>query len=203
MAGLSLIVGAGALTTILLVPPVREKFFTTKLWPWPLPFDTTAEELATLKSLSKPGDIVVESNLHGFQWIALSLLTTQTSWVHASLVDDRNRLLTVEKEVIETDFDIFLRWGSTRLGLIRPNYGSEKQVQDALAFARSHIGRRYDASFQDTVGNCSGLVASSLRHAGLSVPQKRVLGRDIYAPDCFFQIPDAKVVWLRKTHRRG
>ena len=201
IASLSLLIGGAALATVFFVPPVRNKFFTTKLWPWPLPWDTTAEELSLLRELSKPGDVIIESNLHSWQWIALCLATTRTSWVHAALVDENKRLITVDKEVVEADFDIYLRWGSTRLGLIRPPYANAEQAKEAIAFARSKLGRCYDPSFQDHSGNCNGLVGSSLVHAGIAVPQKQLFGKSIYAPDCFFQIANASRVWISDTAR--
>lgn len=109
----------GIIATVLLMPPIRDKFFTTKLWPWCLPWDTHAEELNRLKELSEPGDVIIESNLHGWQWMALSLVATGTSWVHAALVDENKQLLTVHKKVIDADWNIYLEWGSTRLALIR------------------------------------------------------------------------------------
>lgn len=202
IVAMSVVLSAGALATVLLVPPAREKFFTTKLCPWPLPWDTTREELARLKDLSRPGDVIVESNLHAFQWIAVCLAATHTPWVHAALVDENRRLLTVVKETTEAEFDIYLEWGSTRLALIRPNYSSDVQIRDAIRFARSKVGCRYDPSFQDSTGNCNGLVASSLQHAGIEIPHKQVLGRRVYAPDCFFRIPGARMVWLSDTHRK-
>lgn len=192
---------AGSLIVVLFFPPVRDRFFSTKLWPWTLPWDTTVQELELLKSLSQPGDIILESNLHGWQWVCLCFFATGTSWVHAAIVDENHRLLTVEREAIETDFDIYLQWGSTRLALLRPPYSDKNQVQQALSFARSKLGTVYDASFTDHSGNCNGLVASSLVHCGIPVAQTRSFGRNVYAPDCFFKIPGVTVVWKSDADR--
>ena len=195
------VLGAGAVATALSVPPVRDKVFSTKLWPWKLPWDTHASELDTIRYLSEPGDIVIESNLHGWQWMALSLATTQTSWVHAALVDENKQIITVHKLVIETDWDIYLEWGSTRLALIRPTYENSEQPRLALDYARSKLGTLYDPSFREHSGNCNGLVASALVHAGLPVPERKVLGRNLFTPDCFFKIPGASVIWHSDKNR--
>ncbi len=192
---LSTALGAGALAAALFVPPVRDKVFGTKLWPWKLPWDTHERELATIRKLSQPGDVLVESNLHGWQWMALCLATTKTSWVHAALVDENKQILTVHKLAIQTDWNIYLDWGSTRLALIRPPYQNSEQSMAAIEYARSKIGTRYDPSFREHSGNCNGLVASALVHAGLPVEQQLVYGRNVFSPDCFFRIPGAKVVW--------
>lgn len=193
--------GLTALASVLFIPPARDKFFTTRLWPWPLPWDTNKDELDLIKSLSKPGDVIVESNLHGWQWVALCLATTKTAWVHAAIVDESKNLLTVEKEVIATGFDIYERWGSTRLCLIRPPYEDVHQVGRALSFAREALGTKYDASFTEETGNCNGLVASSLKQAGLQVHRRNCFGKSIYAPDCFFAMEGAEIIWLSDRDR--
>ena len=133
--------------------------------------------------------------------MALSLATTQTSWVHAGLVDENKQILTVHKTAITADWKIYLEWGSTRMSLIRPPYQDEQQAKTAIDFARTKLGTRYDPSFREHAGNCNGLVASSLVHAGLPVSTKCVYGRDVYSPDCFFKIPGAKIIWHSNLHR--
>jgi len=196
-------ISIAAVAAVLLVPPIRGKVFTTSLWPWALPWDTTEEELERIKKLSRPGDVIIESNLHGWQWIALCTAATGTTWVHGALVDESEKLLTVEKQAIEADFDIYLRWGSTRLALIRPPYKDADQAKIAINHARQHLGTAYDASFQNDAGNCNGLVAGALKHAGVDIKRKQCLGREIYAPDCFEQIPGAEIVWLSDRDRHS
>jgi hypothetical protein len=186
---------AAALGTVLFVPPVRDKFFTTKLWPWPLPWDVTADQIAHLRAIARPGDVVIESNLHGWQWMALCGATTGTTWVHAALVGENGKLLTVHKEAIEADWEIYLEWGSTRMALLRPMYASDAQRNQVLQHARSKLGTIYDASFSDHAGNCNGLVASSLLQAGIHVPSRNCFGKTVYAANCFLEIPGSQLVW--------
>ncbi|CAN5645258.1 hypothetical protein BH10CYA1_BH10CYA1_14290 [soil metagenome] len=192
---------SGLIAGALLVPPIRDRIFSTKLWPWPLPWDTDEAELEVLKSLSLPGDVILESNLHGWQWMALSFAATRTTWVHASLIDENKQILTVHKLAILTDWNIYFEWGSTRLALIRPPYQNKQQAQSAIDYARTKLGTKYDASFQDHSGNCNGLVASSLAHVGLPVFTTDVYGRKIYSPDCFLKIPGAEIIWSSDLNR--
>jgi hypothetical protein len=194
-------VGGGLLATVLFVPPVRDRFFATKVWPWPLPWDTNEQELQLLKDLAQPGDVVVESNLHGWQWMALCFAATGTTWVHAALVDEKKRLLTVHKRVIETDWNIYNDWGSTRIALLRPCFRSAAQVQTAIDHARSKLGTEYDPSFRNHAGNCNGLVASALAEAGLPVKTRTCFGRDVYNAKCFFDLPGAEIVWQSDKER--
>lgn len=200
LAGLGLLLGATlglAVSASLFVPPVRNKVFSTKLWPWRTPFDTTEAELKYLRSIARPGDIVVESNLHGWQWMLLSKFMTGSSWVHAALVDENLELLTVHQVARKADWDIYLEWGSTSIALLRPPYSSEDCVTTAIEFARSKIGTAYDPSFRDHAGNCNGLVGSALAAGGVQVATKDCFGRSLYAPDCFFSIPEVDVVYFR------
>jgi hypothetical protein len=194
---------AAALSSVLFFPPARDRFFATKLWPWPLPWDTNEHELQLLKNLAKPGDVIVESNLHGWQWMALCLATTGTSWVHTALVDENKRLLTVHKSAIETDWSIYDHWGSTRIALLRPSFETAAQAQLAIDYARSKLGTWYDPSFRDHAGNCNGLVASALLAAGLPVRTRKCFGREVYPADCFFALPAVEVIWLSDIDRRA
>ena len=192
---------SGLIAVALLVPPIRDRIFSTKLCPWPLPWDTNETELQVLKSLSLPGDVILESNLHGWQWMALSFAATGTTWVQAALIDENKQILTVHKLAIATDWNIYLEWGSTRLALIRPPYQDKQQAQSGIDYARTKLGTNYDPSFQDHSGNCNGLVASSLAHAKLPVFTTDVCGRRIYSPDCFFKIPGAEIIWISDLNR--
>lgn len=145
LASLTVAVSFG-LAICLFVPRVRDKIFTTSLWPWPLPWDTTENELALLRELCEPGDVLLESNLHGWQWIALSFFETGTTWVHAALVDSNKHLLTVHKEAIESDWSLYREWRSTRLALIRPPYKDDSRREAAINFARQKLGTPYDPS---------------------------------------------------------
>jgi len=199
----ALLLGASTIAASLLVPPVRDRVFATKLWPWALPWDTNPAELELLKELARPGDVVVESNLHGWQWITLCLASTGTSWVHAALVDQNKRLLTVHKLAIEADWSIYDDWGSTRLALVRPGYDNDEQIVVAIEHARSKLGSVYDPTFRDHAGNCNGFVASALSEAGLEVETRRCWGREIYSPECFFGLRGAEIIWLSDVDRHN
>jgi hypothetical protein len=200
-AGAGIFFGGAALATVLFVPPVRDKVFSTPMWPWRLPWDTSESELRMLRELCRPGDVIVEANLHSWQWIALACALTRSSWVHAALVDENLRLLTVNKVVVETDFDIYLGWKSTRLALVRPPYKDDAQAQKAIDYARGKIGTLYDPDFQDQAGNCTGLVATALIDAGIPVSAIQTIGKKVYAADSFFKIPGAKIVWSTDKNR--
>lgn len=201
LATLAAAVSAGV-AVCLFVPRVRDKVFTTSLWPWSLPWDTSDKELALLKELSEPGDVLLESNLHGWQWIALAFIGTGTTWVHAALVDRSKSLLTVHKEAIEADWSLYREWRSTRLALIRPPYRDDSQREAAINFARQRLGTPYDPSFQTQSGHCNGLVAEALKFSGIAVTPRKCWGRELYAPDCFLEIPAARLVWTTDRDRR-
>lgn len=183
------------LLTVLFVPPVRDRFFSVSLWPWQLPSEATAQQLKTARRLAKPGDVIIETNWHYWQWVGLSYVFTHSTWVHAALVDERGRLLTVAKKVSNLPFDTYLKWRSTRMALIRPPYKNAKQAERAIDYARSKLNMPYDPSFRYDHANCTGLVAESLRHAGIAVPGIKFFGRRIYSAESFLEIRGTRLIW--------
>ena len=93
-----------------------------------------------MRKLSEPGDVIVETNMHYWQWVGLSFVTTGSTWVHSSLVEDKTKLLTVSKQVKELPFEIYLTWHSTRLALVRPDYRTQVQPREAIAYGRTKVG---------------------------------------------------------------
>jgi hypothetical protein len=179
----------------LFIPPLRDWLFVTSLWPWRLPTEVTDKDISTVRSLSRPGDVLVESNMHFWQWVLLSYATTHTSWVHVSLVDDHGQAITVDEKATELPLSVYLKWHSTKLALVRPPYTNAKQIETAIQFARSKRNTPYDPGFNNIDASCTGLVGDSLRHAGITIAPMNVFGHRVYAADSFFHIPGAKLLW--------
>lgn len=183
------------LICILFVAPIRNRFFATSTWPWALPNEITNQQMKTVAALAKPGDIIVESNLHYPQWVWLSQVFTGTSWVHASLVDDRKNLITETGKVVELPINVFRTWRSTSVALVRPKYSNRRQIAMAIAYAKSKEETPYDPSFKNPNASCTGLVGESLGAAGIAVPYKIIFGRKVFPADSFFQLANAQLLW--------
>ncbi len=184
-----------AIGCLLFFPPARDQFFSNSLWPWSLPCDITPSQLQVVKSLSRPGDVIVESNVHYPQWVTFCQIGAGTSWVHTSLVDTDGYLISVGKVTWRMPLSDYLTYRSTRLAVIRPPYKSLGQIQTVLEAARAKIGVPYDPSFQDPTGNCTGLVGESLKRGGITTRQIVSFGHIVYPPSAFFEIAGAKVIW--------
>jgi hypothetical protein len=189
------------LSTVLFFPPVRDWVFSNNLWPWPLSSDITAQQTQQMSSLAKPGDIIVESNMHFWQWVALCEVFTHTTWVHASLVDDCHDMITMEGTVKELPLSAYERWHSTRVALIRPTYKSPAQVEATITYARKQISTPYDPSFRNLNASCTGVVAEALRSGGIQVTPIELFGRRIFPADAFFHIGGAHVLWSSNQAR--
>lgn len=189
------------LAIVLFVPPIRDKFFYTNLWPWPLADDITQKDIDAMASLAKPGDVIVETNMHYWQWVTLSAVNTGSSWVHTSLVDDNGKMITVDKAVNELPFSKYLDWHSTRMTLVRPLYKSDAQIKRAIEYGRSKIGTAYDPAFKNPNASCTGIVGESLRNAGLEVKQRDTFGTRIYGASSFVDMPGAKVIWTSDNRK--
>ena len=186
--------------SVLLVPPVRDNFFYTNLWPFPLKSELTAEQVRQVKELARPGDVLVEANMHYWQWVLLSAAGTGSTWVHTALVDDKGGLLSMNKEIKEMPITIYLDWHSTQLALVRPPYKNPESTARAIAYARSQIGIPFDPQFRIPSASCTGLVGESLKRADVPVPATERFGHTYYGAASFFQIPGAKVIWRSDPH---
>jgi hypothetical protein len=180
---------------ILFVAPIRNRFFATGVWPWPLPHEISREQMKEVAALAKPGDVIVESNMHFAQWVALSYVFTGTTWVHASLVDDRKNVISETGKVVELPINIYRTWHSTKIALVRPKYTDRRQIARAIAYAKSKEDTPYDPSFKNPNASCTGLVGQALGTVGMAVPYRTIFGRRIYPADSFFNLPGAKVLW--------
>jgi len=183
------------LICILFVAPIRNRFFATSTWPWTLPHEISRKQMNQVAALAEPGDVIVESNMHFAQWVGLSYVFTGSTWVHASLVDDRKHLITETGKVVELPINIYGTWRSTRVALVRPKYSNRRQIASAIAYAKSKEDTPYDPSFENPNASCTGLVADALGAAGIAVPYRTIFGRRVYPADSFFKIDDAKVLW--------
>jgi hypothetical protein len=191
------------LTPILLVPPIREWFFSNKMWPFATPWDITKAEVAELKHTARPGDVIVEKNIHSWHWMLLCKAATRSSWVHAAIVDEDRTLISMFKEVKRQGFSTYLEKQSTDVILLRPPYRDSSQVKLALQYARSRISTPFDPDFNNDAGNCTGLIATTLKAGGVHVPKRRafIVGKYIYGAVDFFNIQGVRVIWRNKHHR--
>lgn len=149
----------------------------------------------TLKNIAKPGDVIIESNLHYWQWVALSYLTTGTTWVHASLVSHDGKILTVAGKVVELPIDVYCKWRSTKVAVIRPRYSNVRDLEDAIGYAKAQLQTPYDPTFKNANASCTGLVGEALTQENLPVHYKMILGRRIYPANAFFHLPGARLLW--------
>ena len=165
------------------------------LWPWPLPGEVTPEQIEIVSNLAKPGDVIVESNAHCWQWVAVSYVFTGSTWVHASLVTEPGRMVTMEGKIIDLPLSEYVRWRSTRLAVVRPPYVSSGQMRSAIQYASSQKGLVYDPLFENVNGSCTGIVGEALTRVGVPVEQERILGHRIFPARAFFHIPGARIIY--------
>lgn len=189
-----------ALPVVLFVPPVRDWFFGNKMWPFPTPWDVTPKQVEELRAHSRPGDVIVERNLHSWHWMLLSKGFSGSSWVHAAIVDEDKSLISMAKTVKRQGFSTYLEKQSTDIKLVRPPYPNSTGIQKALQHARSKLGTAFDPDFENQAGNCTGLIATSLEAGDIDVPSRRafLVGKKIYSSEDFFKMPGAKIVWSSK-----
>lgn len=187
----------GGTAVVLLVPPVRDWFFSHKVWPFKLPWDIRKDQVQELVSLAEPGDVVVEKNWHSWHWMLFCKASTGNTWVHAAIVDRGKKLINMFKTVQYEEFSTYLDKGSTHVVLLRPPYKDDESKNRALEFARSKIGTEFDPSFDDRAGNCVGLIGASLEAGGVHVERYPAFGflKKVDTAWNLLNIPGIKRIW--------
>lgn len=185
------------IAVFLFFPPVRDWFFGNKMFPFKTPWDVTETQINVLTKLARPGDVIVERNLHSWQWMLLSKFATGSSWVHSAMVIDKGKFVTMDKSINIEDFSAYLRKQSTELVLLRPPYKNEELAKKAIEYACSKVGTPFDPKFENQSGNCTGLSATALGQAGIEVKTKKAFGfaHPIYPAVEFFKIKGASIIW--------
>lgn len=187
-----LIVGVAS---VLLIAPVRDKFFNANVWPWPLSSDITPGEIRQVEAIARPGDVVVESNLHYWQWVALSRITTGSTWVHTSIVNYDGKLLTMDASDVKVSFKIFLEWKHT-VGTGKTDLQLERCSRTCLDMGPFAVGYTIRSSFKNPAGSCTGLVGTALQKGGISISQTVVSGHRIYSAEAFLHAPGSRIIWI-------
>jgi hypothetical protein len=192
-----------SLLILLFVPPVRNAFYGSKLWPFATPWDVTPDQITELKRVVQPGDVIVERNLHSFHWMLLCLAGTGSSWVHAAIVDEDGKIVNMMVTVRKLDVSSYLHKQSTDMVLVRPPYRDSESVRQALNYAKSKLGTPFDPSFENQAGNCTGLIAGALESGGVHVRSRPIflLGKTVYPAAEFLKIPNARVIWRSRDGR--
>lgn len=172
------------------------------MWPFPTPWDVTAQELDELKEIARPGDIIVERNIHSWQWMLLSQFFTGSNWVHVAVVDENKDIINMAKTVKREDLSTYLQKQSTDMRLVRPPYRSDADIAKVLKFARSKIGTKFDPDFQEQSANCTGLIASSLKAGGIEIPSRQapLFKRTIYSAEDILNMRGGRLVWSLHDH---
>lgn len=154
----------------------------------------------------QPGDVLLETDLAYPGWERMEHYTLRSNYTHAAIYEGEGKFLeaTTPGGVMRTDLDEYLH-GPIKVAVIRPPYQDPDDVKAALNYARSQLGKEYDSSFDasdDSQIYCAELVRNALASTPhpIATPERKFFGRQAVAPDAFFKIEGAKVVYDDKAH---
>jgi hypothetical protein len=148
------------------------------------------EERSLVRSLVKPGDILVDSNDAFPGWQLLSKVFLRSEWVHMALYVGDGIVLDAghKSHVAEISLERFLR--TSHLAILRPHYSGDDDAQNVIACAKKYLGKPYNralnlASTDDVY--CTQLMREALMQMEnpIEVRSTNVLGRHIVSPDAF------------------
>lgn len=170
-----------------------------------IPFPTNVDpfpdhERARVKSLLKPGDIILQKDEHCPIMQTVSKAATGSDFVHAALYIGGGHIVeSVVEGVRKGDVDVYLQ-GKNSIQVIRPGYKTRKDRDAAIAFARKQIGKPYNVLFSEKSDEsfyCTQLVREALRSMPhpLEVPVSSPGGKEVVGTRAFQEMKDRKVIY--------
>lgn len=153
----------------------------------------------------RPGDIILETDATTPSWGIMEEFAGGGEYTHAAIYEGDGKFLEATTEaptgkgVVRSDLKEYLS-GRLRLEVIRPNYQSKEDIDAALNYARSQIGKPYDSEFDyssDEKQYCSELVSKALASMPhkIEVPSVTVKGKKAVLPVSFRYLPDSEKIY--------
>lgn len=163
----------------------------------------TAEQKEHVKSLLRPGDILLkDDNSH-----PLGQMTNRfarSRWSHSAFYPGGDCIVDVGTKpyVAKIELDTFLE--CTDLGIFRPKYASEEDRQSALSYVESCMGRPLNRTFsleKKDAYYCAQLIYCALKQTPnpIELPLVSVLGRPYVTSASIERSPNVEKVWIRRT----
>jgi uncharacterized protein YycO len=128
-----------------------------------------ADQKAKIKSLLKPGDILLEShNAYPVSQIITKILDG-SNWIHSAIYVGDNKVIDAGRKpcVTRSKLDGFLQ--TTDVAIYRPKYHNPEDILAVLSFAKDSIGVPFNLNFDDADAHtfyCTQLISRAL----LSMP---------------------------------
>lgn len=161
----------------------------------------SGEDRDTIKSLLKPGDVLLETDNAYPGWQIAEKYAFGSNWTHAGLYVGNGTVIdsgTIYK-VSEVPIDKFL--DTYHIGVFRPHYQSREDVKSAIDYVHAQLGKPYDDDFGDLPEDgkyyCAKLVYYALLHMPhpIAAPLVHFLGKEIVSPDSFSKTPEIDKIW--------
>ena len=171
------------------------------------------EETKTILDKIQPGDIVLTYASHRPNLGHLEYWTLGADYTHCALYEGHGRIIeTIGDEVMRSPLEERLK-GPIKVALVRPPYKSFKDRADVIRAAKDLSGTPYDYKFNnddDSELYCSELIEVAMKKVDpdLDVPDVKLFGKEITAPDAFRDMKGAELVhdgrseyWSNQRHQ--
>lgn len=162
------------------------------------------EKKDRIKSMLRPGDILLETNNFYPGWQIAERVAFGSSWTHSAMyVGDGHVIDSGTKDyVAELDVDDFL--SAFHIAVLRPRYQSAADADGAVKYCRQMLGRPYDYDFDQSNDNelyCAELIYNALQHqtTKMDIPMLKLRGKDVVAPNAFLQSPQIDLLWTSNS----
>jgi len=163
----------------------------------------TEERRQKILDTVRPGDIILETNNAYPNWQRLEMATLGSSYTHAAIYEGDGKFLEATTSdtgggVMRSDLKEYLEEGPIMIEVIRPPYKNPEDVNKALDYCRSQLGKPYDAKFDfddDSAICCIELVNNAMKEVNIDIPTKKLFGKTAVGPDACEDIEGAEIVY--------
>lgn len=166
----------------------------------------TEKQKTDIKKLIQPGDLFLETNNEFPGWQILEKLFLKTDWTHLAMYMGEGKVAEATTELgklSQVNLDEFL--DAYHVGVVRPNYKTEKDKIAALQYMKNAEGRKYD--FALNTSDESELYCSEAPYHALKstpnpiiLPLNNLFGRQVVSPASVLNNTDMELLWLTKNN---
>jgi len=167
------------------------------IWHWQM---LSPKERLEIKSLLRPGDILLESNDAYPLPQIVTMLLMDSNWIHSAIYVGDSSVIDSGKlaRVSRIDLDQFLN--TTDLAVYRPQYETSEDASSACAYAIEHLGAPFNATFDISSRRsfyCTQLISKALLAMPnpIKLPTFRRFRRDAIPPAAVEHCMEIERIW--------
>ena len=160
-----------------------------------------------IKTLLRPGDVLLESNSAYPIWQLFSRLIVGSEWMHAAMYVGDGMVIDAgtEPKVARVPIDDFLN--TTDIVIYRPDFAGPEDVAAAITFVEKQLGMPFNVGFEENDKKsfyCTQLVSRALFDMPhpIVLSMSRIFWKTVVTPTAITSSAQIKLIWASRTRER-